>query len=420
MLKARHIVVVGAGYAGLPCALKLGHYAKKNKRRSSGQAARVTLINPEPIQELTCEIYKTLRKGRDYTLRLQDYIKKCGIDFIQARAYEVDSEKKLLTVRGSAKIEIPYDDLIVASGMRAKAPDIQNLDQLMNDHEQFSQKIFSFKNHSQAHSLRTALMKIHWDEQPSVAWKKDFFIVIVGGGSSGIELAGEIAYMRKKNKRARVVLVDSERDLLKDFSAIARRVLKKQLANLGIETVLGSPIQKITASELHIENGQLIPWDYLILATGSAHLEKYLDSLKQAHEERGLKVDAHFQIEGHPNHYAIGDAALIRTSEHPMANKIVVPKRAQFATQEGLYLADHLIQKYIRSAHAANDSFETTELGYLVSLGPMAGIARLGSNAQSGIKKILSPFVYGPIVDQLKKAARLKYIATLEKISRFG
>jgi len=55
--KSQHLVVAGAGYAGLPFALRLGRMAQKSGKRN----LRLTLINPEPHQELTCEYYKTLR-----------------------------------------------------------------------------------------------------------------------------------------------------------------------------------------------------------------------------------------------------------------------------------------------------------------------------------------------------------------------
>ena len=411
-----HIAVVGAGYAGLPCALKLASLAKKSDRY------RVSLINRENRQELTCELYRSFRSGRAEFLDIKDLAERQGLSFLESSVGGIDPNNKKLYLKGSdkgeASTEIAYDHLILAMGTKAWVPPIEGLSDLMDREDPIGKRIFLFRNNNQAQSLRLALKRMKW-EGPRFEDGKDRFVVILGAGLSGLEIAGEIAALRKRNHLARVVVVDAKPELLTDFSPVARKILKTQLHRMEIETILGSVAVKLSDRELHIANGQVIPWDLLVLCTGGRVHQKILEPFaRQLDPVSGISVNGHFEIEDFPNHYAIGDIASVPKHSDRLSNKVSVEHRAQFAVQEAHYLARYLAKK-ISSGRSAMLPFEASDFGSLVSLGPYNGFARLGPEISGKFKKLLSPFIFGPAIDEMKRVANLKYLAQIHIDSRF-
>jgi NADH dehydrogenase FAD-containing subunit len=375
---------------------------------------RVTLVSPDVRQELTCDLYRTLRTGRPYTFAFPKLLARRGVRFIESRVTNVDPTNKLLELRGINQQALPYDALVVATGLRSVMPGIEGLEDLYQQNkENLSKRIFQFKKTSHVQELRTALARIGWKSESRET--RDRFIVVLGAGSTGIEVAGELAHLRGNNKRCRIILLDETPSLLKDFSPIARKLFRKDLNRLKIETVLGSPASRISAEELHLHNGQVIPWDLLVLCTGAKRTTTWLSPLANAENQAGLVVDDCFEIAGHPLHYAIGDVARYTQESGPLKNPVILPKRAQFAVQSGLYLADRLPAVLKSSPTKDVEPFRATDLGYLVTLGPYDGIGRLGPQASSRLAKWASPFVQGAAVDKLKNLVRVRYLLTLKR-----
>jgi NADH dehydrogenase FAD-containing subunit len=304
---------------------------------------------------------------------------------------------------------------VIASGLRNVPPQIKGLEELMaSDNESLTKKIFQFKKISHAQSLLTALARIQWREDARIP--KDIFIVILGAGSTGIEVAGEIAELRGHNKRCRVILVDEKNEMLPDFSPLARKLFNRSLRRKQVETVLGSPARSITSDELYLENGQVIPWDLLVLCTGSKRPASWIENFEKAPFDNGLPVDLHFRLESYPNHFVIGDLARYTLESSPLKNPKLLPKRAQFAEQAGYYVAENILDLMglTNNPHPIKP-FKPIDRGYLLSLGPDDGIGRLGAQPETRLQKLTMPFILGANVDRLKKAVRIKYLLGLRK-----
>jgi NADH:ubiquinone reductase (H+-translocating) len=399
-----HVIVVGAGYAGLPCALRLARH----------KDIRVTLVSPDVRQELTCDLYRTLRTGKPYTFAFPKLLARRGVRFVESRVSNVDPANKLIELRGINQQALPYDALVVATGLRSVMPAIDGLEDLyQRNKENLSKRIFQFKKTSHVQELRTALARIGW--KPESRETRDRFVVVLGAGTTGIEVAGELAHLRGNNKRCRIILLDEHPSLLKDFSPIARKLFRKDLNRLKIETVLGSAASRLSEEELHLHNGQVIPWDLLVLCTGAKRTTTWLSGLASAENQSGLAVDESFEIKGHPLHYAIGDVARYTQDSAPLKNPLILPKRAQFAVQSGLFLADRLPLLLKNSPTHDHAPFRASDLGYLVTLGPYDGIGRIGPQASSRLAKWASPFVHGAAVDKLKNLVRVRYLLTLKR-----
>lgn len=401
-----HVVILGAGYAGLTCALKLASLRHHHSR------FRITLVARENRQELTCEFYRSLRWGDNVLLPFRDLLSASQISFVEGRALSIDPLHRKLIIKGGEQSELSYDHLVLALGRKTQWPAIENFTEIYEKSKSTDPHIFHFRSQAQVQSLRLALKRLRWEDP--LPRSRDSFVIVLGAGSTGIEVAGELAAMRARNPQCRVVLVDERPELLTDFSPVARKVLKKQLAKMQIETVLGSRAQRMLNQELHLQNGQVLPWDLLVVCAGSAPAESILKPFHAGLDAEGLlKVDSQFRVSSFPRVYAIGDNARIPYPSSGLQNLRFVPHRAQFAVQEGVFLAE-LFADYFKTGSFPKRIFDPQDLGYLVSLGPQRGVGRVGPEIPGKFKKLLSPFVYGPVVNELKRVAYLKYLAQLK------
>ena len=407
--KTQQIAVIGAGYAGLACAFRLARLL----RSAPGNPASITLINTDPRQELTCELYRVLRTGQSEFYNFLPASRRLGIRFIEAHVSAIDPEKKVLSLRGETHQEFKYDQLVITTGFSAQVPPINGLEAKLDTGANEWKKVFLFRNNVQVQQLRLALKKLAWS--PETRFPKDIFAVIVGAGATGLEVAGELAALRGSNARARIVIVDEKNELLEGFSPIAKKLLKKELARLRIETVLGSPVFTLNdRQELEIQNGQVIPWDLLVVCTGGKPSIKIMEKFGEASSSAGLRVKRNLQIEGFPDHFAAGDVAAPTLRHHSLGNKRTLPKTAQYAVQEGRFIAEYIFDLIIHGVPKAARRFEPTDLGYMVSLGPYFGFGRIGPEIQNSLGSFFSPFVVGPMVDQIKRGTKIKYLGELK------
>ena len=411
--RREHVVVIGGGYAGLSCALDL---SRRNERQGRGEALRVTLVSREGRQELTNELFRCLRTGAPELFDFRPLLKKHDIRFVEGQATEIDPVTRSLSIKGATRSSLVYDSLVVATGAHTGLPLVEGLSDLLQEKEAIDSKIFLFRNNAQAQSLRFSLRRWGWSIPGSDIFKRDFFVVVLGGGARGLEVAGEIAAMRGKNRHARVVLVDQKAELMPSFSPIAQKLLKKELARMQIETVLGSPAHRIESRELHIGNGQVIPWDLLVVCAGSRTPSPFLQAFGEtAAAPDGLRVSARCEIPRYPRHYAIGSAAFIPRGDDPLSNARAWPRRSHFAAQAGRYLAGEIVERLqSNDFHTEQRPFQPHDYGFLVSLGPYNGIGRVGQERSSRGARLLSPFVVGAAVDKLKAMARSHYLAQLK------
>jgi NADH dehydrogenase len=195
--------------------------------------------------------------------------------------------------------------------------------------------------------------------------------VVIGGGATGAEVAAELHNLLREllvpdypnidPDRAKIILVDRNKEILKELDPALRRVARKQLEELRIEVINNVKAKEITADKVILDDGREIESENVIWTAGSRASAK-LDDLPFPHDERrGLKVDPFQRVVGHENVWGIGDcAATVDEAGNP------VPPNAQAAVQEGEAVARNIL--------AAIDGeplepFRYRSVGQLVELG---------------------------------------------------
>src|SRR6266566_5490253 len=299
--KKPRVVIVGSGFGGLEAAKKL---ACKN--------VRVTVIdrtNYHLFQPLLYQVATAALSPADIAAPIRAILSKCrNVEVILAEVESVDVDAKEVK---TVDLQIDYDYLILATGARHS----------YFGHGEWEKLAPGLKSLEDAVELRRRiLMAFEYAEKinDEAARKAAMTFVIIGGGPTGVEMAGAIAeisrYTLAKNfrhidpSRARVILIEGESRLLSAFPEDLSRSAQKQLTHLGVDVRTG-----VRATNLNEDGVQLgdefIPCRVKIWAAGNN--ASFVGKTLGAPIDRvgRIVVNDDLTIAGHPEVQVIGDLA---------------------------------------------------------------------------------------------------------------
>src|SRR5712675_1538857 len=324
------VIIVGAGFGGLEAAKKL---ACKN--------VRVTVIdrtNYYLFQPLLYQVATAALSPADIAAPIRAVLSKCSnVEVILAEVQSVDVEaKKVKTV----DLEIDYDYLIVATGARHS----------YFGHNEWEKLAPGLKSLEDAIEIRRRLLlAFEYAEKitDEAAKKAAMTFVIIGGGPTGVEMAGAIAeiarYTLARDFRhidpssARVVLIEGEPQVLAAFPEDLRVSAMQQLRDLGVEIRTGMHATGLTEDGLKVGN-EFIPCRVKIWAAGN-NASFVGKSLGVSVDQVGrVVVQDDLTIPGHPEVQVIGDLAkFIGKDGRPL------PGVSPVAMQQGRHAARNIL-----------------------------------------------------------------------------
>jgi NADH dehydrogenase len=372
-LSLPHIVVVGAGFAGLSFCKSLPN-----------GLARVTVIdrqNHHLFQPLLYQVATAGLSAVDIAQPIRAILKdKPNHDVLMTAAQGFDlSAKKVFHDRG----ELVYDYLVLAAGGCTSyfghddwakfAPGLKSLDDALAIRRQI---LLAFE------SAETEI-----DEQR----QRDLMtMIVVGGGPTGVELAGtfaELARMvlvkdfdRIDPSKARVILIEGSNRVLGNFPEDLSDSAKRQLERLGVEIRLGQHVQAIRHREIEMPGGEIIRGNVIWAAgVAASPLTKKLGV--EVDRAGRLKVLPDLSIPGHPEVFAIGDLVSLIDSKGQ-----TVPGVSPAAIQMGQYAAKTIARELRDRKRSATkgSSLEEREPFAYWDKGSMATIGRSKAVAQFG------------------------------------
>ena len=358
-----HVVVVGGGFGGLAVVRAL--------RRT---ACRITLVdrsNHTLFQPLLYQVATAALSPADIALPIRSVLRGQGNVAIRlAEVTGIDAvTREIVLPQG----RIAFDYLVLATGARhsyfgkdhwaTHAPGLKSLDDATAIR---GRMLLAFERaESEADSAeREALLTF----------------VIVGGGPTGVELAGAVAefartglekeYRTFDPARARVVLVQSAARVLPVFSAAQSARAECVLRELGINVRTGAKVTDVNSSGVVVDGERIaartVFWAAGVAASPAAHW------LGQAGDAAGrVAVDEKLSVAGWPGVYAIGDTAASKGW-----GGMAVPGLAPAATQQGRHVAGVL--RAAIEGRAAPAAFRYRHRGNLATVGRMAAVAELG------------------------------------------
>jgi len=355
------ILIVGAGFGGMATAVKLGRNVD----------AEVTLINHRNYHLFTPLLYQTATGLVDMdhlaqTIRPQ--ARSHGFKFLEGDVLAVDLEARVAHTNFG---DVPYDYLVLAVGSVNNDFGIKGVNEhtlalkTLNDGELMHNKIVG--------SMEAAAV-----ERDPAKRSALLTFVVIGAGPTGVELAGSIQdYVKLMHKDypevtepPRVVIIEALPTPLPGTSEYVVRKTAEALTKKGVQIRTSCKVIEVSEAGVYLEGGEVVHSANVFWTAGvkPAPLAASLDVEK----ERGrLKVDDFLRVSGHPEVYALGDAAYCVDK----ATGSRLAETGQVAFQQAKWLALAL-PEVIAGREVA--PFVYHHRGFMLSLGRNVGVADLG------------------------------------------
>lgn len=363
------VVIVGAGFGGLEAAKKL-----------AGQDVRVTVIdrtNYHLFQPLLYQVATAALSPADIAAPVRAILSRCkNMEVILAEVQSVDVEAKRIK---TIDLEIPYDFLILATGARHS----------YFGHNEWEKLAPGLKSLEDAIELRRRLlMAFEYAEKitDEAARKSAMTFVIIGGGPTGVEMAGAIAeitrYTLAKDfcnidpSQAQVILIEGEPRLLASFPEDLSASAMKQLVDLGVEVRKGVRATNLTQAGLQTGD-EFIPCRVKIWAAGNT--ASFVGKTLGVPIDRvgRVVVNDDLMIPGHPEVQVIGDLA---NFSHQTGQPL--PGVSPVAMQQGRHAARNILRMI---KHREPRGFRYWNKGSMATIGRHRAVADLNFVHLSGL-----------------------------------
>ena len=356
----KRVVIVGGGLGGLRLAEDL-----------YGSGMQVVLIDKNNFHQFPPLIYQIASAGIDpssisFPFR-QIFRKRKDFYFRMAEARMVDTEKKILQTSIG---KIDYDYLVLAAGATTNFFGNKNIEEWA----------IPMKTVPEAMGLRNALLS-NLERALTCATEEErqelLNVVIVGGGATGVEIAGALAEMRRyvipydypdmDSSLMHIYLIEAGNRLLAGLSQESSQKAYEFLKSMGVDIQFGKMVTDYRDHKVVMKDGTEIPTRTFLWVSGIR--ANAMPGIDESHLGRGFrfKVDEYNRIPGLNDVFAIGDQCL-QTSDAAYPNGH--PQVAQVAIQQAKNLA-----KNLKLINQGADSSELTAFHYK-NLGSMATIGR--------------------------------------------
>ena len=367
---APRVVIIGAGFGGLEAAKHLG-----------GKPVCVTVIdrtNYHLFQPLLYQVATAALSPADIAAPVRGILGRYeNIDVVLAEAQAVDVQARLVR---TTEREIPYDYLILATGSRHSyfghdewetlAPGLKSLEDAIEVRRRILMA-FEFAEKTQDPQARAAAMNF----------------VIIGGGPTGVEMAGAIAEIARETlakdfrhidpSTARVILVEGDNRVLSAFPEDLSASALKQLQELGVEVITGTHATNLTENGLEVA-GKFIPCRVKIWAAGNT--ASFVGKTLGVPVDRAGRVivEDDLTIPGHPEVQVIGDLANFTSAKDGKP----LPGVSPVAIQQGRHAARNILHM-IEGAKAQR--FYYWDKGSMATIGRNRAVADLNVVHFSGL-----------------------------------
>jgi NADH:ubiquinone reductase (H+-translocating) len=362
----RHVVIVGGGFAGLGCAQRLADH----------DHVRVTLIdqnNYHQFQPLLYQVATSLLAPADIAHSLREvFAGRDNVDVKLAEISKVDPATKTVTSNDGG--EWTGDALVLAAGSQPNFFDTSGA----------AENAFPLYSLDNATRLRSRILGLfeQVDRNPALVQRGALNFVIVGGGPTGVEVAGALADMVRETvpaeyreldlSTAHIYLVDYGDALLKPFSDEAHGYVAKVLTDRKVELRLGTGLKEVGTGHALLSDGAVVPTRCVIWGGG-------ITAARVAGEcglarGRGGRIDVQpdLTLAGSDGVYVVGDIANI-----PGPDNESLPQLGSVALQSGKTAADNILADFEDKPRTA---FAYRDKGIMAMIGRGAAIAEVGKN----------------------------------------
>ena len=373
-----HIIIVGGGFGGL--------YAAQSLRRSG---ARITLIDRRNFHLFQPLLYQVATGGlspANIAAPLRDILKRHrNTTVLMAEVTGIQAHQRTITLNNGSKLS--YDYLIVAAGVSHN----------YFGHDEWAHDAPGLKTIEDATEIRRRVLSVFEAaevESDRINQRDMMRFVVVGGGPTGVELAGalgEIAHQTLKNNfraidpaSSEILLIEAGDRVLGNYSPKLSTKAKESLRSLGVTVIENARVTEITDTQIsytHQDQSVTLKTRCVLWAAGvlASPLSRILAAETSVTLDRAgrIAVAPDLTIPGHESIYVVGDLTSIIQDGKP------VPGVAHAAIQEGKYVARHIMKRI--SGDATNlPPFRYHDRGSMATIGRSLAVAEIRGFQFSG------------------------------------
>ena len=363
-----HVVIIGAGFGGLSAA--------KTLSRSNLKVTPIDRHNYHLFQPLLYQVATAALSPADIASPIRAIVRRQrNISVILANVSGIDLERKEVIAEDH---RVAFDRLIVATGAQ----------HAYFGHDEWASYAPGLKTIDDATYLRRRILLAFEKaetETDAAERRRLLNFVIVGGGPTGVEMAGAIAELAKRAlasdfraidpRQARIILVEAAPRLLTPFDPTLSAAAKRSLEQLGVEVRLNGSVTAADCGGVSLGDGRIeartIIWAAGVMASPAGNW------LGAKTDRAGrVIVNPDLSIPDHPEIFVIGDAAYALG-----ANGAPLPGVAPVAKQQGAYIA-RLIELGLQGRSVA--PFRYRDFGSLATIGRKRAVVQIGAFKLSG------------------------------------
>ncbi|HWN94961.1 MAG TPA: NAD(P)/FAD-dependent oxidoreductase [Methylomirabilota bacterium] len=370
--KAAHVVVIGGGFGGLTFCQ---HFHHPN--------ARITILdrhNHHLFQPLLYQVATAGLSAPEIAQPIRSILSdREDITVLLDEAREIHLAARQVVLR---KQTLDYDYLVMAMGGCTS----------YFGHPEWEQFAPGLKSLEDAIRIRRdVLLAFEQAEAETNAdeRKRLMTIVVVGGGPTGVELAGAFAELARQVLRrdfrridpttAQIVLIEASPHVLSHMDEDLQLSAERQLQKLGVQIRTNVKVQNITKGRVELTTGEVIPAANILWAAGVAAVPLTKKLGVETDRAGRVKVNPDLSMPGHPEVFAIGDmVSFLQKNGKPVPG--VSPAAMQMAKHAAMIIENELTSPGI----AVRPAFEYFDKGTMATIGRSAAVAHTGPFKFSG------------------------------------
>ena len=356
------VVILGAGFGGL------------NAVRALDPIADVTLIDRHNFQTFLPLLYQVATAGlaADHVAHpIRSALRKTKVKFRMGSPISIDHKNKSIKLDSSEVLDFDY--LIVALGSATNDFGVKGV----------AEHALGMKSVNEALLIRSSIMR-RFEDLCRFEDETVLSVSIVGGGPTGVEMAGAIAELvrgplasdqENAARHIKVNLIEAGPRLLPSFHSLLSSKTKKDLEKLGVEVLTSTAVKEVKPTSIILGNGEKISSHITVWAAGVSG-EPTIEKLKLPIERGRVKVEPTLEVTHYPYIFAIGDVAGAKDGEGRL-----LPMVAPVAMQQAKFVAAQITRK---SRGQSLTEFKYRDKGSMATIGRHKAVVEVKALKLSG------------------------------------
>lgn len=334
MKETKHVVIIGAGFGGLQAVKKL----------AKDKSIRITLIdksNHHLFQPLLYQVASAVLSPADIAIPVRSLMhRKKNVTVLMDTVTGVDKENKQI-ILGDKRIS--YDYLILAAGAKTG----------YFGHNEWMKYTLGLKNLLDALRIRNKILKSFEEAENHPDRAEELMkYIIIGGGPTGVELAGSLAELSHSiinedfrnidTRRSEIILIEGGSDLIPSFDRDLSVYAKRRLEKRNVKVMINSKVMNIEGDKVYLktqEGEKIITANIIIWAAGVEAVSLNNTFGLPIDRQRKLIANKYCSFDEYPEIFAIGDSVNFKDE-----NGKTLPGVSSVAMQEGRYAASAIIK----------------------------------------------------------------------------